>query len=483
MSGSAKPSGSANSSDPLRLSFHGAAGTVTGSRHLVHAGKTRVLLDAGLFQGRKKLRLRNWESPGFEPWKIQHMLLSHTHIDHVGYLPRLVKLGLDAPVYCTPAAYELAELMLLDSAKIQEEDARHANRNGYTKHRPAKPLYTVADAHRALAQRRVQRYNHWLELDNGIRARFLNSGHILGSAFIEIRVERGGREVRIVFSGDVGRHHMPLHLDPRPLPACDVLIMESTYGTKTHDPTPVIEQIRQPFFDTLSRGGTVLIPAFAVGRSQQMTHVLRRLMKNGALPDVPIHIDSPMAFKATRIYSRFLNKRNIDPEVYEDGRLKLFPDQVRLHRSVEESKELNNIRGPIILISSSGMLSGGRVLHHLRRLAPERRNLLALVGYQAEGTRGRSIVDGKKTVKLHGRHVPIRCPNIQVHGLSGHADGEGLLSWVASAPKPPRVVFMVHGRPERAAALGAEVEKRFGSRIFVPEMDQEFDLGKLLDGI
>ncbi len=469
-------------SDSLRVSFHGAAGTVTGSRHLLTVGKTQVLLDAGLFQGPKKLRLRNWEHPGFEPWKVRHMLLSHTHIDHVGYLPRLVKMGLDAPVYCTPAAYELAELMLLDSAKIQEEDARHANRKGYSKHDPAKPLYTVEDAQRALERRRAHRYNQWLELEDGVKARFLNSGHLLGAAFIELRLRAAGREVRVVFSGDIGRHHMPLHLDPRPLPACDVLIMESTYGTKVHDATPVIDQIREPFHRTLSQGGTVLIPAFAVGRSQQMTLVLRRMMQSGELPEVPIHIDSPMAFKATRIYSRFLNQRNIDPDVYEDGRLKLFPDKVRLHRSVDQSKELNDLRGPRILISSSGMLTGGRVLHHLKRLAPQRRNLIALVGYQAEGTRGRSIVDGKTTVKLHGRHVPIRCRSIQVHGLSGHADGPGLLDWVASAPEPPRFAFMVHGRSERAAALGAEVEKRFGARAFVPEMDQEFDLLRLLDG-
>lgn len=466
----------------LRLSFHGAAGTVTGSRHLLQAGKTRVLLDAGLFQGLKKLRLKNWEGPGFEPWKIAHVLLSHTHIDHVGYLPRLVKLGLDAPVYCTPAAYELAELMLLDSAKIQEEDARHANRKGYSKHRPAKPLYTAEDALEALALRRAQRYNQWLELEPGLKARFLNSGHLLGSAFIEIRVETGGREVRIVFSGDIGRHHMPLHLDPRRLPRCDVLIVESTYGTRTHDPAPVIEQIRKPFHDTLSAGGTVLIPAFAVGRSQQITLVLRRLMKSGQLPEVPIHIDSPMACKATRIYSRFLDKRNIDPEVYEDGRLKLFPDNVQLHRSVKESKALNNIRGPMVLISSSGMLSGGRVLHHLKRIAPERRNLVALVGYQAEGTRGRAIAEGKETVKLHGSHVPIRCRSLQIHGMSGHADGQGLLSWVGSAPSPPKIAFMVHGKPERASALGAAIEQRFGTRTYVPELGQEFDVLSLLDG-
>jgi len=471
-------------SDSLRLSFHGAASVVTGSRHLVQAGKTKVLLDAGLFQGRKKLRLKNWEEPGFEPWSIQHVLLSHTHIDHVGYLPRLVKLGLDAPVHCTPAAFQLAELMLLDSAKIQEEDARHANRKGYSKHKPALPLYTAADAQDALALRQVQRYNQWFDLDQEtrFRARFQNSGHILGSAFIEMVTEVGGRKVRIVFSGDIGRQEMPLHLDPRPLPECDVLIMESTYGTKTHEQRSILDQIAEPFNEALERGGTILIPAFAVGRSQQITLVLRRLMKNGQIPEVPIHIDSPMAFKATGIYSRFLDRRNIDPEVYEDGRLKLFPEKVHLHRSVEESKELNNIPGPKVLISSSGMLSGGRVLHHLKRLAPDPRNLIALVGYQASGTRGRAIAEGKETVKLHGRHVPIRCPSIQIHGMSGHADGNELLDWVASAPKPPKLAFMVHGRPERAEAIASELRARYPIETFVPEIGQSFNVSSLLDG-
>ncbi len=474
-------------SESLRLSFHGAAGTVTGSRHLVHAGKTRVLLDAGLFQGLKKLRLRNWESPGFDPSMVHHMLLSHTHIDHVGYLPRLAKLGLDAPVHCTPAAYELAELMLLDSAKIQEEDARHANRRGYSKHHPAKPLYTVEDARRALELRQVLRYNQWLDIEpeTKLRARFLNSGHLLGSAFIEMRMELGGREIRLVFSGDIGRHDMPLHLDPRPLPKCDVLIIESTYGTKLHPTTPVIDQIREPFLETLEGGGTILIPAFAVGRSQQMTLVLRRLMKTGQLPEVPIHIDSPMAIKATRIYSRFLDPRNIDPDVYEDGRMKLFPDNVSLHRTADESKELNNLSGPRILISSSGMLSGGRVLHHLRRLAPDPRNMVVLVGYQAEGTRGRALADGRDTVKVHGRHVKLRCRSLQIHGLSGHADRQGLLDWVATAPEPPKLAFMVHGSPDRAEALGTALEQQaqraqHSMRSFVPEIGDEFDISELL---
>ena len=354
-------------------------------------------------------------------------------------------------------------------------------------HRPAEPLYTEKDARRALDLRQVLRYNQWLDLEpeTKLRARFLNSGHLLGSAFIEMRMELGGREIRVVFSGDIGRHDMPLHLDPRPLPKCDVLIIESTYGTKLHPTTPVIDQIREPFLETLQQGGTILIPAFAVGRSQQMTLVLRRLMMSGQLPEVPIHIDSPMAFKATRIYSRFLDPRNIDPDVYEDGRLKLFPDNVRLHRTADESRELNKLPGPRILISSSGMLSGGRVLHHLKRLAPDPRNMVALVGYQAEGTRGRAIAEGRDTVKVHGGHVKIRCRNVQIHGLSGHADRQGLLDWVASAPEPPKLAFMVHGRPDRARALGDALEEQarrtgHSTRAYVPDLGREFNISALL---
>ena len=469
----------------LKIAFHGAAGTVTGSKHLLTHDGTRVLLDAGLFQGRKKLRLRNWEPPAFDPKSVDRMLLSHTHIDHVGFLPRLVKLGFDAPVYCTPAAHDLAELMLLDSAKIQEEDARYANKKKFSKHDPALPLYTTEDAERALELRRSQPYGEWLEVAPGLKARFRNAGHILGASFIELKAEvetpgGGTRELGIVFSGDIGRFEVPLHLDPEPMPECDVLILESTYGNRLHTTTPVADQIGQPFRDALGRGGIVLIPAFAVGRTQQITLLLRRMMQAGQIPEVPIHINSPMAVDATSIYTRHLNPRNIDPDVFRDGRMQLFPDNVQLHRSTRDSKGLTKLRGPRIIVSASGMLTAGRVLHHLAHLAGSRRNLVVLVGYQAEGTRGRSLLDGARSVKIHGRHVPIKCRVLSVHGFSGHGDREELLRWVGSAPRPPKLAFMVHGEPPSSQALAQALGERFGTRALIPALDQEFDVLKVL---
>ncbi len=466
----------------LSLVFHGAAGTVTGSRHLLEVDRLRVLMDAGLFQGYKKLRLRNWDRPGFEPRSIDHVLLSHTHIDHLGYLPRLAKLGLRAPVHCTPAAHDLAELMLLDSAKIQEEDAAYANKKGFSRHKPALPLYDRKDAWRALKLRTRVPYNRWIDLDRGgrVRARFRNAGHILGSAFIEVHVATGARPIRIVYSGDLGRFDMPLHLDPKPLPACDVLIVESTYGDRRHTRRSVLEQVGRHLRAVLSRRGTVLIPAFAVGRSQQITLILRRLMKRGKIPETPIHIDSPMAINATRIYSRFLNRRNLDPDVLEDGRLRLFPDNVHFHRTVDDSRSLNDMPGGRIIISASGMLTGGRVLHHLRRLAPDARNLILLAGYQAGGTRGRDLADGAGRIKLHGRYVPVKAEVATIHGLSGHADRDELSRWIASAPAPPRLAFAVHGEPDSAAAMAALLKSRFGTRALVPKLGERFDLPRLL---
>ncbi len=466
----------------LSLAFHGAAGTVTGSKHLLTAHGTATLLDAGMFQGRKDLRLRNWESPRFDVQGLDHVIVTHSHIDHIGYLPRLARLGLRAPVHCTPPADALAELMLLDAAAIQEQDAAYANAHGFSKHTPALPLYTTEDARRALALRSPQPYEQWFSLTprGTVRARFLNAGHILGSSFVELRVAAESREVTIVYSGDVGRYDMPLHPDPHPLPACDVLIIESTYGDRTHPRTPLLEQIREPIERCFAARGTVLIPSFAVGRAQLITLMLRQLMRAGRLPEVPIHIDSPMATDATKIYSRFLDTRNLDPAVVEEGRLALFPHNVQFHRSVAESMRLNDMPGPRIIVSSSGMLTGGRVLHHLKRLAPDARNLLLLIGYQAEGTRGRALVDGADAVKVHGRMVPVRARFAVIDGLSGHADRDQLVRWVESAPAPPRLAFVVHGESAAAAALAQILERRFGTSVRVPTLGDTFDLGDLL---
>ncbi len=365
----------------FHLSFHGAAGTVTGSRHLLATDRTRLLVDAGLFQGLKELRELNWRRPSFDPASVDHLLLTHTHIDHAGYLPRLVRDGYAGPVHCTRATRELAGLLLMDAAKLQEEDAEFANRKGFSRHAPALPLYTEADAQTALARLREVDYDAWIDLGPGLRARFKNAGHILGSALAEVRVERDGRVTTVVFSGDVGAYGMPLHPDPQPPPACDLLVVESTYGDRVHEATPLGAQVREALRPALERGGTVLVPAFAVGRAQQVILILGDLMRAGDLPQVPLHVDSPMAIDATEIYGRHLRDHQLDEGLVAGGRSRLCPRGLRFHRTVEESKELNDLPGPRVILSASGMLTGGRVLHHLSRLLPDDRNLVLLVGY------------------------------------------------------------------------------------------------------
>jgi metallo-beta-lactamase family protein len=464
--------------NPL-LSFHGGAGTVTGSRYLVETEAARFLVDAGLFQGLKKLRQQNWRSPGFDPEGVDFLLLTHAHIDHAGYLPRLVKDGLRCPVYCTEATFDLARLLLLDSAKIQEEDARYANKKGFSKHRPALPLYTSADAEASFDLLEPKPYGEWFEPRKGIRARFVNAGHILGAAMIEVHLDQdpGGRR-RIVFSGDVGRFGAPLHSDPEPLPECDYLVIESTYGDRNHSETPMEDQIRDALVGCIERKGTVLVPSFAVGRSQLVTLILRKLIRADRLPNVPIHIDSPMAVDATRIYSKHIRDLSLDESLVEDGRSRLFPENVRLHRSVEQSKELNDLPGPRIIISSSGMLTAGRVLHHLRRILPEKRNLVLLVGYQAAGTRGRKMLEGARSVRVHGRDVPVRAEFVPIGGLSAHADRDELLRFIRSATETPSTIFVTHGEPSSSKAFAELVENELSTRTLTPGLGESFELSE-----
>lgn len=460
----------------IRLTCHGAARTVTGSRHLLEIPGRKFLVDGGMFQGLKELRLRNWSGPGFDPRSIDEVLLTHAHIDHSGYLPRLAKLGLEAPILCTPATFDLLEVLLMDAAKLQEEDADYANRKGYSKHHPAEPLFDADDARAALGLRRAVDYESPTVLGDAT-VTWHNAGHLLGSAFLEVEVARaGGAPMRIVFSGDIGRYGSPLHPDPEPRPACDVLVLESTYGDRTHDQTSLEDQLAGPIGACLKRRGTVLIPAFAVGRSQQITLVLRRLMRDGKLPRVPIHLDSPMAVDATRIYSKYLNPANLDEDVYADGRLRLFPDEVHFHRDTSSSKGLNRLHGPRILVSSSGMLTGGRILHHLARLAPDPNNLILLAGFQAPGTRGRSLVEGATTLKIHGAQVSVRCEVASITGLSGHADQGELLRWLDGAPLPKRIV-LVHGEEHAMEAFGKVIHERHGIRCEMPAIGETLELG------
>lgn len=457
----------------LTLGFHGGAGTVTGSRTLLTTDRRQVLVDCGMFQGLKELRLLNWKAPSFDPRSVDDVLLTHAHIDHSGYLPRLVKEGFRGPIYATPATIELVRILLRDAARLQEEDADYANRKGFSKHETALPLFTEADAERALGLLLPVPYDEWIELNGGVRARYSNAGHILGAAHIEVAVSDGGSDTNVVFSGDVGRYHMPLHPDPTPPPRCDTLVLEATYGDRHHSDEPLIQQIRKPFLEALGRGGTILIPAFAVARAQLVTLMLRELMESGALPEVPIHIDSPMAVDVTRIYSRYYG----EPELSDShgGRMRpLFPKNVRFHRTVEESKQLNNLKGPRIIISSSGMLTGGRVLHHLFRVLANPRDLLALAGYQAVGTRGRALEEGAKSLRIHGQDVPVRCHFISLDGFSAHADADELLRWVTSGPALPTRVFVNHGESEASTTLVKRLHDEAGIDAITPGLNERF---------
>ena len=466
----------------MRLTFHGAARTVTGSRHLLEAAGQRILVDCGMFQGLKKLRRLNWEDPGFRPGSLDHIILTHSHIDHTGYVPRMMKYGFQGSIHCTRATAELLELMLMDSAHIQEEDAAWAKKRGYSKHKSPEPLYTSMDAMQALKLVAPQGYEKWVKLSSEVRFRFVNSGHILGAGFVEIRIAGGDSggvnegEKTVIFSGDLGRYAVPLHTDLEPLPPCDVLVVESTYGRRVHEKESVLDQIREDFERTIRSRGVVLIPSFAVGRTQLVALILRNLMRGGDLQDVPIHIDSPMAIDATAIYSRHLYDCNLDDDITEDGRNRLLPKNVTLHRTVHESKILNKLDGPRVIIAASGMMTGGRILHHLVRRLPESKNLILLSGYQAVGTRGRALHDGAESLRMHGQDVPVKAQVASMQGLSSHADGEEIMRWIGTAPQPPKRVFVVHGEPESAEFMAERIAAATGAETTAPDLKEGFEL-------
>jgi len=436
---------------------------------MLETAGTRVLVDCGLFQGLKPLRLMNWAEIPFDTRSIDGVLLTHAHLDHSGYVPRLAHYGLRAPVHCTTPTAELVEVLWRDAAKIQEEDAEYANRKQFSKHHPARPLFDDDDATRAL--RLVKRHGFGKEFNIGdLSATFHRAGHILGSAFIEIAEQEEGVETKIVFSGDMGRVDMPLHQDPEPLPECDTLVLESTYGNRAHNTRPLADALLEAILPTLQDGGVVLIPAFAVARAQLITLLLNQLMTSGRLPRYPVDIDSPMAVDATEIYRRYLGAKELD----DLGRAGLLPPGAKLRHSVAESIALNQLGGPRIIISASGMLTGGRVLHHLRRLGGDRRNTIVLTGYQAAGTRGRDLAEGKRTLRMHGQDIAIHAKVTMVDGFSAHADASEIMDWVTAAPALPRTVFLTHGEPGASDAL-AERLRAAGMTAITPALGQGFE--------
>lgn len=435
------------------LTFLGAAGTVTGSRFLVDTPRARVLVDCGLFQGFKQLRLRNWDPFPVPPASIDAVVISHAHVDHVGYLPKLVRDGFRGTVHATDGTAQLAGIVLPDSGHLQEEEAAYANRKGFSKHRPALPLYTEQDARDALPRFRSQPFGREVEVAPGVHLTLRRAGHILGSSTVTLRLT-GSWERTVVFSGDLGRPQHPILQPPDPIGEADVVVMESTYGDRLHDDSDALGRFADAIRSTARRGGTVLIPAFAVDRTEVVLFHLRQLVERGEIPALPIYVDSPMALTALRLYREAARRgdHEIDPEVaalddpFDAG-------QVVEIRDVEASKGLADLRMPAIIVSASGMATGGRVVHHLARILPESRNTVILVGFQAPGTRGRLLADGAEQVKMLGRYVRARARVVDLGSFSVHADQGELVDWLHTATRPPEAVYLVHGEETAAATL------------------------------
>jgi metallo-beta-lactamase family protein len=456
------------------LRFLGATRTVTGSQYLLEAGGRRVLVDSGLFQGEKALRLRNWAAPEFDPAGIAAVVLTHTHLDHIGRVPRLVRQGLEAPIYCTPATRELAEILLLDAAKLQKEDAAYLNRKALTKHEPALPLFEEEDVHAALALFQPLVLGQAVELAGGLRLTFRDAGHLLGAASALLEVPTPARVVRVLFSGDVGRYGAILTRDPDPACEADYLVVESTYGNRSHSGIAVKEQLEGMLQRTFARGGVLLVPAFAVGRTQQLIFLMDELVSEGRMRPFPIHVDSPMAIHATRVYSHFPEAHRVSLQRMGGGNL-LAGKWVRSHQSRQESQALNDMRGPAVILSGSGMLSGGRILHHCRVRLPKPENTLVIAGYQAQGTLGRALLEGARVVRIHKGEVPVLAEITELKGMSGHADAGELLRWLGEV-KAPRRVFLTHGEEEAALPLAARIAKERGFQTHVPRIGESVAL-------
>jgi metallo-beta-lactamase family protein len=449
------------------LTFLGAAGTVTGSRFLLDTRTARVLVDAGLFQGLKRLRLRNWEPFPVDPASLDAVVLTHAHLDHSGYLPALVRNGFGGQVFVAPNTVPLAKIVLTDSAHLLEEEADYANRKGFSKHRPALPLYTRDDARRAVDLLRPVPFGERTEIADGVHATLQRAGHILGSASVVVDLD-GGIGRTLFVSGDVGRPSHPILRPPAPFPRADIALVESTYGNRSHEPEQdTLERLAAVITAVAGRGGVVVIPAFAVDRTEVVLHALVRLRDEGRIPELPVHVDSPMALAVLDVYRDAL--RRGDPEVragFGDGD-PFDPGQLHEWRTPAESKALNDVRYPSIIISSSGMASGGRVLHHLAHRLPEPRNAVVLVGFQAAGTRGRQLADGARAVKLLGRYVPVRAEVVMADAFSVHADGDELVHWLGSG-RVPETAFVVHGEPAASDALAGRLRDELDWTAIAP---------------
>jgi metallo-beta-lactamase family protein len=460
-----------------QLTFLGAAGTVTGSRHVLDIDDTRMLIDCGMFQGPKEFREKNWEPFPIPPESIQRVLLTHAHIDHTGYLPKFCREGFTGRVHCTHATGDLCDILLKDSAHLQEEDAYWANKKGFSRHRPAKPLYTVEDAERALTLFKPLHFGEDFFINDRLRVKFKDSGHMLGSSFIDIRRTENHKGKKILFSGDIGRESRPILRDPVQVFNVDYLVLESTYGERLHEPGSPIEELARVITESVKRGGALVIPAFAIGRTQVLLYVIRDLEEQGKIPELPIYVDSPMAIEATEVFERRIAELDIASRILALNGTKVFrPKNLHICKTRQESKAINEVKGPAIIISSSGMAVGGRVLHHLAKCLPHPENTILLIGYQAHGTRGRTLLEGGDEVKIHGRMIPVKAKVESIMGFSGHADYNEILAWLMGFNRPPEKTFIVHGEPEAAASLAEKIRSTFGWETMIPSLGDSVEI-------
>ena len=451
----------------------GAARTVTGSKYLLEHDGKRVLVDCGLFQGLKELRVRNWEQFPIPPREIDAVVLTHAHLDHVGYLPRLRADGYRGRIFCTAGTKELCGVVLPDSGRIQEEDARQANRHGYSKHQPALPLYTESDALAVLTQLQPLGYQRAIEIVPGVSIEFLPAGHLLGSAFVVARLQSGPT---ILFGGDLGRYARPVLPDPSNAVQADVVLLESTYGDRDHVADDNGEELAQVVRSTIERGGKLIIPSFAIGRVEELLYWMRRLEQERRIPVVPVYVDSPMANEALKFYSARITELDEDMRPTEKNVSTFATTRFQTVSSPQQSKELTASRKPSIVISSSGMATGGRVLHHMAAALPDPRNTVLFVGYQAAGTRGRQLVDGARDVRIHGQSISVNARIGKIDSMSAHADRGEIMRWLGTFPAKPGRVCLVHGEPEPMDALKTVIQQRLGWTAETPHHLQRLSL-------
>lgn len=452
----------------MQLQFLGATGTVTGSKYLLTSGGSRILIDCGLFQGFKQLRLRNWSPLPVAPAGIDAVVLTHAHLDHSGYLPLLVKNGFRGKIFCSAATFELCKILLPDSGHLLEEEANYANRHGFSKHSPALPLYSEADALRALTCFAPVKFGVHFTMAGSLGGTMALAGHILGAAIVTI--DDGAKT--ITFSGDLGRLHDPIMVAPATIAQCDYLVVESTYGDRRHDPADPLILLGTTIRETARRGGVTIIPSFAVGRAQSLLYYIAALKRQGEIPSVmPVYLNSPMAVDATALYEKHLHEHRLSRQECETLRR-----AARIVNSVEESIALNQRRGPMLIVAASGMATGGRVLHHLKAFAADPRNTVLFSGFQAGGTRGAAMIAGADAIKIHGEYVPVRAQVVQIDNLSAHADADEILTWLRHFDVPPTCTFIVHGEPAAADGLRKRIEGELRWSCRVPDYLEQVEL-------